>query len=236
MYKMVIMKKIIEVKNLSYCYPDGTKALDDISLEIFENELIALIGPNGSGKTTLLLHLNGILRAKNGRIRIFGMEINNENLLEIRKNLGIVFQDPEDQLFMPTVFDDVAFGPINMNLSRDEVRKRVEDSLNMVEMQGYEKRSSHHLSFGEKKRISIATALSMKPKILVLDEPTLGLDPWIRKDFLKLIEKLRDHHTVLIATHDLELASLCEKIYLLNKGKIIRDIEKIEKCFIPPLL
>lgn len=219
------MEKAIEAKNLSYVYTDGTEALKRVSIVVFEGESVALIGPNGAGKSTLLLHLNGILKPKSGNTMLFGMEVTEDNLREIRRMVGLVFQDPNDQLFSPTVFDDVAFGPINAGLTEKEVEKRVVKALEMVELAGFEERSPHHLSFGEKKRVSIATVLSMEPKILILDEPTLGLDPWIRRDFLKIIEKLRKNHTILVATHDLELAESCSRTYMLEKGTI-KPVEK----------
>ena len=221
------MKKVIEIRDLTYTYPDGTVALKCINLDVFENQSVCLIGPNGSGKTTLLLHLNGILQSNNGSIKILDMSVDKKNLKKIRAGIGVVFQDPDDQLFSPTVFDDVAFGPVNMDLSEKEARERVGRALECVEMKGCEKRSPHHLSFGEKKRISIATVLSMNPEILVLDEPTLGLDPWIRRDYIELLRNLMKSHTVLIATHDLGLAEMCDRIYIFKEGRIEEEVEDV---------
>ncbi|GAI20759.1 unnamed protein product, partial [marine sediment metagenome] len=170
------MEEIVRIDNLSFCYPDGQQALTDISLTIYQGETVALIGPNGAGKSTLLLHLNGILRS-NGMVEIFSRPIDDKNLRWVRSKVGLVFQNPDDQLFSPTVFDDVAFGPINMGYPETEVRESVTKALDWVGMTGYEQRSPHHLSVGEKKRIAIATVLSMTPEILVIDEPTANLDP-----------------------------------------------------------
>jgi cobalt/nickel transport system ATP-binding protein len=213
-------KKAIEIRNLSYSYPDGTKALSNINLDIFEGESIGLIGPNGAGKSTLLLHLNGILRSNNTQIKIFGLELNDKNLPQVRSKIGLVFQDPDNQLFMPTVFDDVAFGPINMKLSKKEVEDSVNEALERVDMLSSIKRLSHHLSFGEKRRVSIATVLSMKPEILVLDEPSSNLDPRHRRDLINLLNQL--NLTKIIATHDLDLVlETCLKVILIDKGGIV---------------
>jgi len=226
----------IEIKNLSYTYPDGNIALNNINLEISENECIALIGPNGSGKTTLILNLNGILRG-NGCVKIFNKELSDKNLKEIRKDIGIVFQNPDDQLFMPTVFDDVAFAPLNMNLDEKEVKVRVKNALHDVGMSDYENHCSYHLSFGEKKKISIATILSMNPKIVVFDEPTANLDTKSKKELIKIIKNLKkDGKTIIIATHDLDsVLEVVDRIAILNKtivayGKT-REIITNEKLF-----
>jgi len=219
------MKKAIEIKNLKHSYPDGAEALKGIDLDIHENECVALIGPNGAGKSTLILHLNGLLLPVSGLVKVFGEELNEKSKHQIRRQINVVFQDPDSQLFSPTVFDDVAFGPLNQGLAKDEIIDRVREALAQVGMSGFEERSPHHLSFGEKKRISIATVLSMKPKIMVLDEPTLGLDPWAREDFIKLLKELKKERTLIIATHDLELLDLCDRAYMLKNGKIEREIK-----------
>ncbi len=213
------MKKIIEIKKLEYTYPDGNSALRYIKLEIFEGESLGIIGPNGAGKTTLLLHINGILHGS-GQISVLGMEMNKRNLPNIRSKVGVVFQDPDDQLFSPTVFEDVSFGPLNMKLPKDVVIKRTKEALTLVEMSEFEDRSSHHLSFGEKKRISIATIFSMKPEILVLDEPTGNLAPQLRRKLINLLKKIEK--TIIIASHDLEMVlELCKRVIVLNEGTII---------------
>lgn len=212
------MEKVIEIKNLNYMYPDGTRALEGVTLDIFKGDSVGILGPNGAGKTTLLLHLNGIFSG-NGSLKVCGLPVS-ENLNEIRRKVGLVFQDPDDQLFMPTVFDDVAFGPVNMDMEAREIEKRVDEALGSVDMKDYIKRISHHLSFGEKKRISLATVLSMNPEILVLDEPTGNLDPKHRKEFIKFLHDMGI--TKVIATHDINMAlSICNKIVIMDKGGIV---------------
>ncbi len=216
------MKKVIEISDLRYSYPDGKIALENINLDIFEGESVGIVGANGAGKTTLILHINGIIRNNNGNIKVVDMEMTDKNVRKIRSKVGLVFQNPEDQLFSPTVFEDVSFGPLNMKLPADEVVKRTTNALEMVEMSGFENRSSHHLSEGEKKRISIATVLSMNPEILVLDEPTSNLDPKHRRELINLLKKI--NKTIIIVSHDLEaMLELCNRTVLMNKGKIIKD-------------
>ena len=216
------MKKVIEISDLRYSYPDGKIALENINLDIFKGESVGIVGANGAGKTTLILHINGIIRNNNGNIKVVDMEMTDKNVRKIRSKVGLVFQNPEDQLFSPTVFEDVSFGPLNMKLPADEVVKRTTNALEMVEMSGFENRSSHHLSEGEKKRISIATVLSMNPEILVLDEPTSNLDPKHRRELINLLKKI--NKTIIIVSHDLEaMLELCNRTVLMNKGKIIKD-------------
>ncbi len=215
------MSDIIRIENLSFCYPDGQLALANVSLTIHQGETVALIGPNGAGKSTLLLHLNGILRS-NGLVKVFGRPINDANLREVRRRIGLVFQNPDDQLFSPTVFDDVAFGLISLGHSETEVRQSVARALDWVGMTGYEQRSPHHLSLGEKKRIAIATVLSMEPEILVIDEPTSNLDPRSKWALIGLLKRLP--MTMIIASHDLELVQeLCQRAIVLDQGQIIAD-------------
>ncbi|MBU1062371.1 MAG: energy-coupling factor ABC transporter ATP-binding protein [Candidatus Omnitrophica bacterium] len=222
------MQKIIEIKNLSYIYPDGTVALKDINLDIFKGDSIGMIGPNGAGKTTLLLHLNGIL-ISNGSVKVCELPVNERNLDKIRQRVGLVFQDPDDQLFMPTVFDDVAFGPINMGLDSDRVRIKVDSALKFVDMEDYKDRIGHHLSFGEKKRVSLATIMSMEPDILVLDEPTGNLDLKHRKEFINLLKDM--NITKIIATHDMNMVlSICSKVAIMDQGKLIA-FDTTEKIF-----
>lgn len=214
------MREVITINNLSYTYPDGTRALENINMKVYEGEKIGIAGPNGAGKTTLLLHFNGILDGSKGEVKIFGKKIKDKKREEIIKDVGVVFQDPDDQLFMPTVFDDVAFGPINLGLNKKEVRKRVKEALSKLGLSGYEERCSHHLSFGEKKRVSLATVISMKPRILVLDEPTANLDPGSRMELIKVIKSLNKEEkvTIIIATHDVNaLPELVDRIYVLKK-------------------
>lgn len=211
-------EKTVEIKNLSYSYPDKTDVLSGIDLDLFKGESLGVIGPNGAGKSTLLLHVNGILRGK-GDIKVLGLEMNDKNLRQIRSKVGLVFQEPDNQLFMPTVFEDVAFGPINMGMSKDEVDGAVREALSKVDMSDSVKRLSHHLSYGEKKRVSVATVLSMHPEILVLDEPTSNLDPKHRRILIDILKELKI--SKIIATHDLELVSeTCSRVILLDKGKV----------------
>lgn len=214
---------MINVKNLEYAYPDGTRALNGVTLEVKAGESIGIIGPNGAGKTTLLLHLNGILRGK-GEMGICKMAVNNGNLGQIRKKVQIVFQDPDDQLFMPSVFDDLAFGPLNMGHSREKIERLVKEALGDVEMEGYEERCPHHLSFGEKKRIAIATCLAMQPEILILDEPTISLDPRARRHLIQFLKGLKV--TKIIAAHDLEMVlELCDRVSIIDEGVIVAQGE-----------
>ncbi|MCF6278373.1 MAG: energy-coupling factor ABC transporter ATP-binding protein [Anaerolineales bacterium] len=171
---------VLSIKNLTFSYPDGFIALSDINLTLSAGEKVALVGPNGAGKSTLMLHLNGILTGA-GALRVGGLPLNKQNLPLVRAAVGLVFQNPDDQLFSPTVFEDVAFGPLHMGLPEEEVRARVDEALAQVGMSGFGERLSHHLSMGQKKRISIATVLSMRPQLLVLDEPSAGLDPRARR-------------------------------------------------------
>ncbi|HEX7463326.1 MAG TPA: ABC transporter ATP-binding protein, partial [Actinomycetota bacterium] len=167
----------LEVRDLRFAFPDGTQALFGVNLSIDEGERVALLGPNGAGKTTLVLHLNGIYSAQAGSVAVGGLPVVKEHLQEIRRRVGIVFQDPDDQLFMPTVRDDVAFGPANLGISGEELDTRVRKALAAVGMSGFEDRAPHHLSFGQRRRVAVATVLAMEPEILVLDEPSSNLDP-----------------------------------------------------------
>lgn len=213
--------KIVEISNLDFAYPNGKEALTGIGLGVKKGESVGIIGPNGSGKSTLLLHLNGILRGS-GEIKIFGLEPEGGNLKEIRKRVGIVFQDPDDQLFSPTVFDDVAFGPTNLGFKESEVEKKVEGALDKVGLRKLMNESPQHLSFGEKKRISVATVLSMEPELLVLDEPTSNLDPRSRTEILDLLKRLKG--TKIVATHDIPaVKELSSRVVILYEGKIVAD-------------
>jgi len=213
---------IVEVNQLRHVYPDGTEALRDVSFRIHHGESVAIIGANGAGKSTLLLHLNGYLPATSGTIRIGDHQLDKKTLGEIRRTVGMVFQDPDDQLFMPTVFDDVAFGPLNQGLSAADVDVRVAEALALVEATDLRDKAPYHLSGGEKKRVAIATVLSMRPDILVLDEPTSGLDPRARRQLMGLLEDF--HHTRIITTHDLDMVlELCERTIVLHQGEVMAD-------------
>jgi cobalt/nickel transport system ATP-binding protein len=211
----------IELRGLGYTYPDGTEGLRGIDLTIHRGERVGFIGPNGAGKSTLLLHLNGIRRG-DGEVRIFGEGVNDRTIRDIRARVGFVFQDAEDQLFCPTVFDDVAFGPLNWRYPKEEIRERVTRALQRVGMEGSEERSAFHLSGGEQKRIALATVLSLDPEILVLDEPSGGLDPRTRRRLIELLQTFDT--TLIIATHDLDMVlDLCERCVVLHHGRIVAD-------------
>lgn len=216
------MHHTIEVEDLFFAYPDGHQALNGVSLRIAPGEKVALLGPNGAGKSTLILHLNGILQPKAGVVRAAGMEVGEKTLGRVRAAVGLVFQNPDDQLFSPTVFDDVAFGPIYQGLKPAEVRARVDEALSAVGMLAYKERVSHHLSAGEKKRIAIATVLSMRPEILVLDEPTAGLDPRGRRTLINLLRDL--DQTMLVATHDIRMVlELFPRVVIMDEGRVVAD-------------
>lgn len=212
----------IELKDVEFTYPDGRVALRGVDLIVGEGERVAVLGPNGSGKTTLALHLNGILRASAGSLVIAGMELNDTSLAEIRRRVGLVFQDPNDQLFMPTVGEDVAFGPANLGLTGADLDERVATALENVDAADLAERPPHHLSGGEKRRASLATVLAMRPEILVFDEPTTGLDPAARRDLITRLLTLE--MTQLIVTHDLSLAlEMCPRSVIVNEGVVVAD-------------
>jgi cobalt/nickel transport system ATP-binding protein len=215
------MHHTIEVENLHFSYPDGKVALQGVDIVIQPGEKAALVGPNGAGKSTLMLHLNGILKGE-GQVKVCGMPITKENIGQVRASVGLVFQNADDQLFSPTVFEDVAFGPLYMGLEDEEVYQRVTEALAAVGMLGYEERISHHLSGGEKKQIAIATVLAMEPEILVLDEPTAGLDPRSRRRLINLLDQLPQ--TMLVSTHDIPMVSeLFSRTIVIDEGKIAND-------------
>ena len=215
------MHHSIDIKQLSFAYPDGHPALEHVSLKIEPCEKVALVGPNGAGKSTLILHLNGILLGE-GVVQVCSLPVEKANLARIRGMVGLVFQNPDDQLFSPTVYDDVAFGPLYQGLPDAEVRQRVQEALAAVGMQDYAGRVSHHLSMGEKKRIAIATVLSMQPEVLVLDEPTAGLDPRARRGLIRLLDELP--LTMLVSTHDLHMVKeLFTRMVIMDNGCIVAD-------------
>ena len=213
---------VIAIDNLTFAYPDGQPALHGVSLQIAAGEKIALVGPNGAGKSTLMLHLNGILGGKDAPVRVCGLPLTKEHLPVVRGKVGLVFQNPDDQLFSPTVFEDVAFGPLHLGLPEDEVRRRAGRALEQVGLAGFEDRLPHHLSLGQKKRVAIATVLSMEPEILVLDEPTAGLDPRGRRRLIDLLRELP--WTMLVSTHDIRLVSeLFPRTVVMDEGRIVGD-------------
>lgn len=212
----------LEVQNISFSYPDGHQALNNVSLRVGPNEKVALVGPNGAGKSTFMLHLNGLLRCTQGEVCVGGLPVTDENLGQIRAWVGLVFQNPDDQLFNPKVLDDVAFGPLHMGLSQEEVLRRSREALEAVGMAGFEDRISHHLSIGQKKRITIATVLSMDPKILILDEPSAGLDPRARRSLINLLDGME--RTMLIATHDMRMVQeIFPRTIILDEGQVVAD-------------
>jgi cobalt/nickel transport system ATP-binding protein len=216
------MHHSIEVEDLWFSYPDGHPALRGVSLKIEPCEKVALVGPNGAGKSTLILHLNGILAGKARLIKAGGLEVNRQNLGKVRARVGLVFQAPDDQLFSPTVFDDVAYGPLYQGFAPDVVHQRVQAALSAVGMADYAGRVSHHLSMGEKKRIAIATVLAMQPEVLVLDEPTAGLDPRARRSLIRLLADL--DITMLASTHDLHMVKeLFPRMVIMDEGCVVAD-------------
>lgn len=212
----------IQVENVHFTYPDGREVLKGVNCAIRKGEKVALIGPNGAGKSTFMSLLNGVALASSGRVEIGGLEVRKDNLKAIRRKVGIVFQDPDDQLFCPTVFDDVAFGPLNLGLPRDEIQHRVDEALETVGLKGFEQRSSFHLSFGERKRLALATVLSYQPDILVFDEPSTNMDPLNRRKLIQWLQK--SDKTILLCTHDLDIAlDVCNRCLVLSGGTFVAD-------------
>jgi cobalt/nickel transport system ATP-binding protein len=213
---------VLDIRGLAYAYPDGHQALYGVNLHVHRGERVALLGPNGAGKTTLVLHLNGILSAGAGSVEVSGLPVAKENLLEVRRRVGVVFQDPDDQLFMPSVRDDVAFGPANLGLRGAALEKRVIDALDRVGMADFIDRPPHHLSFGQRRRVAVATVLAMEPEVLVLDEPSSNLDPASRRELADILRSL--DVTVLMVTHDLPYAyELCPRSVVLSDGVVVAD-------------
>jgi cobalt/nickel transport system ATP-binding protein len=213
---------LVEVNDLQYTYPDGTGALRGVSFLITHGEAVAIIGANGAGKSTLLLHLNGCLLPQAGTVRIGGFPLNKETLSYVRRTVGMIFQDPDDQLFMPIVYDDVAFGPLNLGLPPAEVEQLVLDSLATVGASHLKDRPPYRLSGGEKRAVAIASVLSMSPSILVMDEPTASLDPKTRRQLIELLKTFK--HTIILATHDLDsVLDLCSRTIVFKEGRIVAD-------------
>jgi cobalt/nickel transport system ATP-binding protein len=212
----------LEVDGVAFAYPDGHQALFGVSFRIERGERVALLGPNGAGKTTLVLQCNGVLLPGAGRVTVAGLPVATEHLKEIRRRVGIVFQDPDDQLFMPTVAEDVAFGPANLGLGGAELETRVKAALAAVGMEEHADRPPHHLSFGQRRRVAVATVLAMEPEILILDEPSSNLDPASRRELAEIVAGL--DITVLMVTHDLPYAlQLCPRALIMNRGAITAD-------------
>lgn len=213
---------IVEVRDLQYTYPDGTPALQGVSFRITHGESVGIIGANGAGKSTLLLHLNGYLAPQAGTVRIGDFPLTKKTLQHVRRTVGMVFQDPDDQLFMPRVYDDVAFGPLNLGVPPEEVEERVMSALSTVGVSHLRDRPPYRLSGGEKRSVAIASVLSMSPDILVMDEPTSNLDPRARRQLLHLLDSFT--HTIIVATHDLDMVlDICSRAVILKEGRVAAD-------------
>jgi cobalt/nickel transport system ATP-binding protein len=227
----------VVVRGVRYAYPDGQPALSGVDLSVAAGERLALLGPNGAGKTTLVLHLNGIL-AGEGEITVGGLRVDpadRAGIAEVRRRVGVVFQDPDDQLFLPTVAEDVGFGPANLGLRGPELRARVDRALAAVGMAAHRHRSPHHLSFGQKRRVAVAGVLAMHPEILVLDEPSSNLDPAARRELAEILGRL--DVTLLMVTHDLPYAlQLCPRSAIMDEGRIVADGPTVELLADPGLL
>jgi cobalt/nickel transport system ATP-binding protein len=218
---------IVEAKDLYFTYPDGTEAIRGISFRITHGESVAVVGANGAGKSTLLQHLNGYRVPSSGHLRIGDHRLTKDTLDAVRRSVGMVFQDPDDQLFMPTVYDDVAFGPLNLGFSNEDVDQCVRDALETVGMLHVIKRPPHKLSGGEKRSVAIATVLAMSPDVLVMDEPSSNLDPMARRRLINLLQGF--HHTKIIATHDLDMAlELCERTIVIHQGTVKADSSTVD--------
>jgi cobalt transport protein ATP-binding subunit len=213
---------LVEVEHLHFTYPDGFEALKGLDVRIDRGEKVALVGPNGAGKSTFMLHLNGINLPSHGTVRIDGTPVDRSTVKRVRAQVGLVFQDPDDQLFSPTVFDDVAFGPLHMGVPEGEIHERVERALAAVGMSGFGRRLPHHLSLGQRKRVALATVLSMDPLFLVFDEPSAGLDPRGRRELIRLLRSLPQ--TLLVSTHDMRLvAEVFPRTIVMDDGEIVAD-------------
>lgn len=213
---------IVEFKDVHYRYPDGTAALKGLSLRITHGEAVGIVGANGSGKSTLLMHTNGYLLPQSGTITIGDFQLDKRTRQEIRKKVGLIFQDPDDQLFMPTVFDDVAFGPLNLGLNPERVQERVLEALETVGCLAIKDKPPHHLSGGQKSAVAIATVIAMQPDILVMDEPASHLDPKSRRSLIRLLGNFE--HTKIIASHDLDLIlDVCRRCVIIKEGRVVAD-------------
>jgi cobalt/nickel transport system ATP-binding protein len=215
------MSCVVDARGLRFRYPNGVVGLDGVDLHVSHGERVAVLGPNGAGKTTLMLHLNALLTGE-GELEVAGFRVGEDDVRELRAAVGLVFQDPDDQLFMPTVGEDVAFGPLNLGMAREEVPARVAAALAAVRMEHVTERAPHQLSLGQRRRVSIATVLAMRPRLLVLDEPSANLDPRARRELMEVLDTI--DRTMLVVTHDLPLAAqLCRRAVILSGGRIVAD-------------
>jgi cobalt/nickel transport system ATP-binding protein len=215
------MSCAIHATNLRFAYPNGVNGLNGIDLRVGHGERVAIIGPNGAGKTTLMLHLNALLQGQ-GELEVAGLRVGHDDVRDLRARVGLVFQDPDDQLFMPTVREDVAFGPLNAGCSKIEAEERIREALHAVRMDEHQDRAPHQLSLGQRRRVAIATVLAMRPSLLVLDEPSANLDPRTRRELIELLDRV--DRTMLVVTHDLPLAaSLCVRAVIVSAGRIAAD-------------
>jgi cobalt/nickel transport system ATP-binding protein len=215
------MSCAVRARELRFAYPNGVLGLDGVDLHVAHGERVAVLGPNGAGKTTLMLHLNALLTGE-GELEVAGLRVGHDDIHDLRARVGLVFQDPDDQLFMPTVREDVGFGPLNLGLSREETRERIAEALAAVRMEALGDRAPHQLSLGQRRRVAIAAVLAMHPSLLVLDEPSANLDPRTRRELIELLDRVE--RTMLVVTHDLPLAArLCERAVVLSAGRIVAD-------------
>ena len=215
------MSCAVDARDLRFRYPNGVVGLDGVDLHVTHGERVAVLGPNGAGKTTLMLHLNGLLSGE-GELEVAGIRVGEGDVRDVRAAVGLVFQDPDDQLFMPTVGEDVAFGPLNLGVPREQVHERVSDALAAVRMEHVAERAPHQLSLGQRRRVAIATVMAMRPRLLVLDEPSANLDPRARRELLEVLDTI--DRTMLVVTHDLPFAAqLCERAVILAGGRIVAD-------------
>ncbi|WP_205324282.1 energy-coupling factor ABC transporter ATP-binding protein [Glycomyces sp. YM15] len=225
----------LDIKGLQHVYPDGHRALDGVDLQVHEGERVAVLGPNGAGKTTLMLHLAGLLTATEGEVSVADVKVAKQTLAEVRRRVGIVFQSPDDQLFMPTVADDVGFGPANLGLRGPELAERVRAALADVGLSDLADRPPHHLSVGQQRRAALAGVLAMRPDIVVCDEPSANLDPAARRDLARILQATAP--TLLLVTHDLPYAlQLCERAVILDAGRVAADGPTVEILADPELL
>ncbi len=220
---------ILEVQDLSFSYSrKQTLVLENVSVKFFRNNLTVIAGPNGSGKTTLMKHFNGLLLPQQGEVVVFNKQVTKKNRGEIQKLVGLVFENPEEQIFFPKVYEDVAFGPKNMRLSWEEIQDRVENALEEVQITHLKDKVTFNLSFGEKKKVAFAGILAMRPKLIIFDEPTIGIDPWTKPRMIETIRSFTRKRTVVVITHDVDVMKIADRILLMKQGKIKGDFSTYE--------